>query len=72
MLKKVEMYTVICDGCGVDAFEREEFSCYHLDFALEEAIEEQNYMEINEKHYCENCYEYDDELEDYKPKEDNT
>lgn len=59
------MYSVICDRCGRiledGAFWEDESSA--IMYALNS-----KWVEIGEKHYCPDCYEFDDELDEYVPK----
>lgn len=60
MIKEVTMYTVVCDNCGKDANEGSEFSCWNdKEWAQEEAME-CDWIKEGDKHYCPDCYEYDD------------
>lgn len=69
MIKEVKMYSVICDRCGKIFID--EFNCIAawLDegTAKEQAMESE-WVEIGNKHYCPDCYEFDDELDEYVPK----
>lgn len=61
MYKEIPMYTVICDCCGADSSEDSEYSAWNdKDFALD-CAKEDNWIEHEEKHYCSNCYHYDDD-----------
>ena len=54
------MFTVICDNCGADANSNCEYSCWNdKDIAIEMA-KECNWIEEKDKHYCDNCWGYDD------------
>lgn len=58
MIKEIIMYTVICDHCGVDMLEGQEYSCWSdEDFAVEKSGCEV----VDDNHYCENCYKGYDE-----------
>lgn len=68
MFEPVEMFTVICDGCGADIFKDSEFEyCCMSKESCNEEISEQNWEEIEDNHYCPNCYE-ENEDGDYIPK----
>lgn len=74
MIKKIEMYTVICDNCGKDSAEGEEYSCWNdADFAIDNAIEK-DWIEKDDKHYCNDCFTWNDDdelvLRSIEPKED--
>jgi hypothetical protein len=58
---KVQMFTVVCDGCNKSADEGTEYSCWNdEDYAVDVATEA-GYIKLEEKHYCHNCHEYDDD-----------
>lgn len=64
-VKKVEMYTVVCDNCGVSADEGTEFSCWNDENYATDVAMESGFIRENESHYCQDCYSYgddDDEL----------
>ena len=65
MIKEVKMYSVICDRCGRiledGAFWEDKSSA--ISYALKS-----KWAEIGDKHYCPDCYEFDDELDEYVPK----
>lgn len=55
------MYTVVCDNCGKDSNEDSEYSCYSdKDHAEENAIES-DWIQEEDKHYCDECFSYDDD-----------
>ena len=70
MIREVTTYQAVCDGCGGSlknsltrrtiVFEDEEW--------LRATCSELDWREINGKLYCPNCYEYDEEKDEYKPK----
>lgn len=60
-IKTVEMFTVICDNCGVDVAKDQEYSCWNDEGYAEEQAMESDWIEENGNHYCDDCYEYDDE-----------
>ena len=61
MIQKVTMYTVICDNCGKDSNADSDFSCWNdMGWAQEEALES-DWIKEEDKHYCPDCYEYDDD-----------
>lgn len=60
MLKEVTMYTVVCDNCGADSNEGQEYSCWgEKSNAVDVAIDS-GYQIIGDKHYCEDCLFYND------------
>lgn len=60
-IKKIEMYTVICDNCNKSADENTDYSCWNDSGYAEEVAQEANFIKENNKHYCNNCYEYDED-----------
>ena len=69
MIKSVTMYSVVCDRCGKSFIDEFNGIVAWLDegTAKEQAMEN-DWIEIDNKHYCPDCYEFDRELEDYVPK----
>lgn len=68
MFKKVDMYIVICDRCGKNASEDNEYSDLEsFVWADKEAAwddaREGDYEEINDKHYCSDCWVSDEDGE---------
>lgn len=75
MIKEVTMYTVICDNCGHDVNKDAEYSAWNdRDYAVECALES-DWIEKDDKHYCPECFSYDDDdnliLRYIAPKDDN-
>ena len=70
MIREVTMYQAVCDRCGglfknsltsrAIVFEDEEW--------LRATCSELDWREIDGKLYCPDCYEYDEETNEYKPK----
>lgn len=71
MTTEVTMYTVVCDRCGEDAGAlSEEGCCWHLpSIAVEMAIEESDWHEIDGKHYCNSCVMWSSDENELIPKE---
>lgn len=69
MIKPVTMYSVVCDRCGKPFIDEFNGIVAWLDegTAKEQAMESE-WAEIGDKHYCPDCYEFDDELDEYVPK----
>ena len=66
MLKEVIYYDIICDRCG-KSFSEESEMCYtDKDSALMVA-EQSEWIDINGKHYCPDCYELDEVTDEYVP-----
>lgn len=68
MIREVKMYAVACDGCGETFIEPEtEFCAFTDECSARTAALNAEWVEINDKHYCPNCYHFDDELDEYVP-----
>lgn len=64
MIKEKTMFTVICDRCGKDALEESEFSCWNdNNAAIDDAVDNHDYLHEGDKHYCPDCYGYDEDGE---------
>ena len=69
MIKEVTYYDIICDRCG-KSFSEESEMCYtDKDSALMVA-EQSEWIDINGKHYCPDCYELDEVTDKYVPKKE--
>jgi hypothetical protein len=61
MIQEVTMFTIICDGCGKDVCDGTEYSAWNdTSYVVDSAIEENWHVEDG-KHYCPDCFEYDDD-----------
>jgi hypothetical protein len=60
MIKEVKMFTIICDGCGKDVNEGEEICAWNDKSYIEDVAYDSDWKTVDDKHYCTNCYEYDD------------
>lgn len=62
MIREVTMYQAVCDGCGKEgwAFSTASLSVRHAKSRLQ-------WEEVGGKLYCPDCYEYDEETDEYKP-----
>jgi hypothetical protein len=74
MIKEIPMYTVICDRCGADHNADADWSAWNdKDYAVD-CAKEDLWEEIDGKHYCPDCYFWDDEDDETPtikpPKED--
>lgn len=68
MIKEVKMYSVVCDRCGKTFGENDGIDCWvDICTAREQAMQSE-WAEIGDKHYCPDCYEFDEELDEYVPK----
>lgn len=61
MVKEVKMYTVICDCCGADVNEDEEFSCWSDAGSAKDVAMDSDWLTEGDKQYCPDCYSYDDD-----------
>ena len=60
MIKEVKMFTVVCDNCGKDCNEGQDYSCWNDEsYALDVAMES-NWERVDGKHICPLCYSYGD------------
>lgn len=69
MIRKVDMYQCVCDGCAkshVDDFNG--YVAWSDETYAAEAAYENGWTNIDGKDYCPDCYEYDEETDEYKPK----
>lgn len=56
MIHKVEMYTAVCDNCGLDIGSLQEYSCWNDErYAKDNAIDS-DWIEEDGKLYCPSCY----------------
>ena len=64
------MYEAVCDGCGKVHVNENLGYCAWIDrnSPLIDACGEAGWTEIDGKLYCPDCYEYDKETDEYKPK----
>ena len=68
MIQKVEMYQAVCDGCGAIFDEFDSYAYESPESALYVALES-DWREFDGKLYCPACVDYDEELDEYKPKQ---
>lgn len=61
MIKTVIMYTILCNNCGQDACEGEEYSCWSEPDYVSDGAEESGWHVDDDKHYCPDCWSWDDE-----------
>ena len=69
MIKPVTMYSVICNRCGksfIDEFNG--IVAWSDEGTAKEQALESEWVEIEDKHYCPDCYEFNDELDENVPK----
>lgn len=70
MIKPVTMYSVICDRCGKIYGEDDGIIAWGDECTAKEQAMESEWAEIGDKHYCPDCYEFDEELDEYVPKKE--
>ena len=64
MIRPITIYTVICDRCGKDVNQDEEYLGWKdSGYAVECAVDSYEWIELNGKHYCDDCWEWNDEDE---------
>lgn len=61
MIHTVKMYTVVCDNCGDDIGANSEYSCWNDETYAEENAMDSDWIREGKKHYCPDCYTYDDD-----------
>jgi len=67
MIYEVKMYAAKCDNCGAEVFENTDYSCYNDPEQVREEISNAEWHEtdyknpLESKHYCPDCFFYDDE-----------
>ena len=64
MIREVTMYQAVCDGCGLES----DGAWRTAELAVCESVDMDDWREIDGKLYCPDCYEYDEETREYKPK----
>ena len=67
MIKPVTMYSVICDRCG-KIYRDDSIIAWSDEGTAKEQALESEWVEIEDKHYCPDCYEFDEKLDEYVPK----
>lgn len=69
-IKEITMYTVECDSCGTTSGDNSEFAGWTEKFAaLDEATAFAGFIEHEEKHYCPNCTQWNEDESELIPKE---
>ncbi len=66
MIKEETITTYICDGCG-ERFMNDNGNVGYIDLDIWDEAEDRDWHEIDGKHYCPSCCEYDEEKDDYIP-----
>ena len=70
MIEEVIYYDIICDRCGKSLIDESE-TCYSDTESAEMVALNSEWWTIGGKHYCTDCYELDEETDEYVPKKDS-
>lgn len=68
MIQKVEMYTMICDGCGKDVCQNTDYSCWNEQDMVREQASEEGWIEIDHDNFCPDCWGWDETESEQIPK----
>lgn len=68
MIKPVTMYSMVCDRCGKTLVYDDYITAWTDERSTREVAQDSEWMNIDDKDYCPDCYEYDEDIDDYKPK----
>ena len=71
MIKEVTYYDIICDRCG-KSLTNESETCYPDTKSTEMVAKDSEWITIDGKHYCPDCYELDEVTDKYVPKKEET
>lgn len=67
--KAINMYHAVCDGCGKELKGRNGNTVFtYMPLLLEQTAIKQGWLIENHELYCPDCVEYDEEIDEYKPK----
>ena len=61
MIKDKTVYTYICDKCGKDICDETDYIGWN-DLGVYDIYDE-GWVEVGDKHYCPDCYDYNEEDE---------
>lgn len=67
MIKEVTYYDFICDRCGKSLTEESEM-CFPDTDSAEMVAKDSEWKKIGGKHYCADCYNLDEDTDEYVPK----
>lgn len=67
MIKQVTMYSMVCDRCGKTLFYDDYVSAWPDECSVNGVAQDCEWKNIDGKDYCPDCYEYDEEIDDYVP-----
>ena len=59
-IKKIKMFTIICDNCKISADEASDHFCWNDENTAIYVALNANYICENLHHYCSKCYSYND------------
>ena len=68
MIKEVTYYDIICDRCG-KSLTKESEMCYPDTESAEMVAMDNEWKKIGGKYYCADCYNLDEDTDEYVPKE---
>ena len=68
MIKQVTTYSLVCDRCGKTFCEGDTIITGSDKKSARGYALESGLVEMSDKHYCPDCYEFSDELDEYVPK----
>ena len=63
MIKEFKCYTLLCDNCGADVNEDSEVSGWDSEEYNYDIAGESDWIEHEDKHYCPDCYSFNDKDE---------
>lgn len=70
MIRPVTLYEGICNGCGKRLeYDGGAITAWVDELTVSEFMQDKGWLENNGKHYCPDCYEYDENIDDYVPKQ---
>ena len=61
MIKEITVYTYICDRCGKNSSDVDEVCGWNDKGFAWDCADENNWIEHEGKHYCSDCYDYDND-----------
>ena len=67
MIKQITYYDIIRDRCG-KSLRKESETCYQDTASAEMVAIDTEWKKICGKHYCADCYEFDEKTDEYVPK----
>ena len=60
MIYGITVYAAKCDNCGKELLEDEEYCGYNSKDFLIDLMGDSNWHSEDDKHYCPDCYSFDD------------